>query len=298
MSLHKALKPIIFRSVLEYRAWRHQQATKALTIGFVPTMGALHAGHISLVHQAASENSLVVMSIFVNPAQFAPNEDLDKYPRPIESDLAKICETGKVDAVFLPSAQDLYPSGIELDVQRQTGAFVSVLGLSHQLEGAVRPHFFRGVATVLAKFLNIIQPTILYLGQKDIQQSIVVRRMMRDLCYDAELRIGQTVRESDGLAMSSRNVYLSAENRKRATCLSRGLFAAEDAYKSGERNAETLRQCVRDILASEEGVEVEYVSVAHMDDLRELNMIEASPVVCSAAIRLGPTRILDNVILQ
>jgi pantoate--beta-alanine ligase len=261
-------------------------------------MGALHAGHLSLVRQAKQENSLVVMSIFVNPAQFAPHEDLDKYPRPIESDLAKIRETGQVDAVFLPSAQDLYPSGIELDLNKQSGAFVSVLGLSHQLEGAVRPHFFRGVATVLAKFLSIIQPAVLYLGQKDIQQSIVVRRMMRDLCYDAELRIGATVRESDGLAMSSRNIYLSPENRKRATCLSRGLFAAEQRYKQGERDATALRKAVSDVLTAESGIEIEYVSVAHMDDLRELETVTESPAVCSAAIRLGPTRILDNVILQ
>ena len=259
-------------------------------------MGALHAGHLSLAQQAARESSLVVMSIFVNPAQFAPHEDLDKYPRPIESDLNAIRAMRAVDAVFLPSMMELYPGGIELDVTKQTGTFVSVLGLSHQLEGSVRPTFFRGVATVLTKFLNIIQPSILYLGQKDIQQSIVVRRMMKDLCFDAELRVGKTVREADGLAMSSRNVYLTPIYRKKAPCLYRALQAAEAAYRAGESNCATLRETARSVLEAESGVEVEYVSVADMHNLEELDVIKDSAVI-SGAVRLGQTRILDNIIL-
>lgn len=294
--LRSALKPTIFKSFAEYRSWRKAQSA---TIGFVPTMGALHAGHLSLAKQAASENSLVVMTIFVNPAQFAPHEDLDKYPRPIASDLAKIKQQGTVDVLVLPSPADLYPSGIEQDVTKQSGAFVSVLGLSHQLEGSVRPDFFRGVATVLAKFLNVIKPTVLYLGQKDIQQSIVVRRMMRDLCYDVDLKVGATVRESDGLAMSSRNVYLTPEYRKKATCLIRALRHAEEMYKSGQRNCQALKERARGVLGAEEGVGVEYVSVADMETLQELEMVEVGGrAVLSAAVRLGPTRILDNVILE
>lgn len=262
-------------------------------------MGALHAGHLSLAKQASAENSLVVMSIFVNPAQFAPTEDLEKYPRTIESDLAKIRKLGNVDVLFLPTAEELYPGGIEQDVSKQTGAFVSVLGLSHQLEGSIRPTFFRGVATVLSKFLNVVKPDILYLGQKDIQQSIVVRRMMRDLCYDCDLRIGKTVRESDGLAMSSRNVYLTPEYRSKATCLIRALSAAQEAYQAGEKNCAVLREIARGVLAAEEGVEVEYLSIANTTALGELDVLqEGQQAVISGAIRLGATRILDNIILD
>ena len=260
-------------------------------------MGALHAGHLSLVNQAARENSLVVLSIFVNPAQFAPHEDLDRYPRPLESDLAKVKETGCVDVVFLPSANELYPGGITLEVSKQSGAFVTVLGLSHQLEGSIRPTFFRGVATVLTKFLNVVRPDVMYLGQKDVQQSIVVRRMMRDLCFDTELRVGATVREPDGLAMSSRNVYLTPIYRRKATCLIRALRAVEEGYRHGERNCATLRQCARQVIDDESGVETEYVSIADPQTLEELDVLKSGAVV-SAAVRLGKTRILDNIIIE
>lgn len=292
----KALEPLIFRSFAQYRAWRN---TITSTIGFVPTMGALHAGHLSLARQAARENSKVVLSIFVNPAQFAPHEDLDKYPRPFESDLAKIRESGVVDILLLPSASDLYPSGIVQDVTHQTGAFVTVLGLSHQLEGSIRPTFFRGVATVLAKFLNVVRPTVLYLGQKDIQQSIVVRRMMRDLCFDAHLAVGETVREPDGLAMSSRNVYLDTANRARAPCLIRALRAAETAYRdAGERDCAKMKHAAQCVLDAEEGVEVEYLSVADTETLDELDVLRTGQqAVISGAVRLGRTRILDNIII-
>lgn len=296
VTINNTLKPTIFRSFAEYRSWRRLQ-TK--TIGFVPTMGALHAGHQSLAEQASTENSLVVMSIFVNPAQFAPHEDLDRYPRPIESDLAKIRSQGKVDILVLPSASDLYPTGIVQDVNQQTGAFVSVLGLSHQLEGSIRPTFFRGVATVLAKFLNAIQPTVLYLGQKDIQQSIVVRRMMRDLCYDTELRVGKTIREEDGLAMSSRNMYLTPENRIKAPCLIRGLRAAEKEFNKGQKDGAILKASVKRVIEAVPGVKLDYVSVADMNTLQELDVVRQDHgAVLSAAVKLGETRILDNIILQ
>lgn len=295
--MNSALKPTILRTFAEYRAWRYAQSK---TIGFVPTMGALHAGHLSLATQASRENGLVVMSIFVNPAQFAPTEDLEKYPRTLDADLDKIRKTGLVDILFLPSARELYPAGIEQDVTKQVGSFVSVLGLSHQLEGSIRPTFFRGVATVLTKFLNIIRPTRLYLGQKDIQQSIVVRRMMRDLCFDTELVVGATVREPDGLAMSSRNVYLTPENRLKATCLYRALRTVQDAFEvEGERSCERLKARAREILDGVDGIVVEYVSIADMHALVEMDHIGSGDVaVVSAAIRLGDTRILDNVILD
>lgn len=262
-------------------------------------MGALHAGHLSLASQARAENSLVVMSIFVNPAQFAPTEDLDKYPRTLATDLLAIQSTGDVDVLFLPTAKELYPSGIEQDVARQSGAFVSVLGLSHQLEGSIRPTFFRGVATILTKFLNVVQPTVLYLGQKDIQQSIVVRRLMQDLCYETTLTVGPTVREQDGLALSSRNIYLTPTDRRRASCLYRSLSAVADAYtRRGERNSAVLIGIARDILL-DQGVEIEYVSIADMINLKEVDVVpENQEIVVSAAIRLGATRILDNIILN
>ncbi|CCG83179.1 Pantothenate synthetase [Taphrina deformans PYCC 5710] len=291
-----SLKPLILRSTAEYRSWRRCQSS---TIGFVPTMGALHAGHLSLAQQARRETSLVVMSIFVNPAQFAPTEDLQAYPRTLDADLTEVRRAGTVDVLFLPTTQDLYPHGIEQDVTRQSGAFVSVLGLSHQLEGSIRPTFFRGVATILTKFLNVVRPDVMYLGQKDIQQSVVVRRLMADLCFDTVLRVGPTVRDPDGLALSSRNIYLGPQDRVRATCLYRALRAAETAFEQGETDGPTLRQAVRAVLDREEGVEVEYVSVADLQALREVDRLQhGQEVVVSAAVRLGATRILDNIILR
>lgn len=297
-------KPLrILRSVAEYRHWRGSLVPAQASIGFVPTMGALHAGHLSLAAMARKETSTVVMSIFVNPAQFAPHEDLARYPRTLESDIGQITASGAVDVLFLPTVADLYPSGgiEERDPARQRGTFIQVLGLSHQLEGSVRPSFFRGVVTVLAKFLNVVRPSDMYLGQKDVQQAIVVGRMMRDLCLETRLRVGPTVRESDGLAMSSRNVYLSPAERARATCLYRGLAAAETAYHGGrgERRGDVLRRKVAAVLEAETGVAVEYVSVADMETLEEVDVVaEGQRAVVSAAVRLGGTRILDNVILD
>lgn len=263
----------------------------APSIGFVPTMGALHAGHLALAKRARKESDLVVLSIFVNPAQFAPSEDLDKYPRTLDKDLEAIVATAEpvmpytngtashaangystnshsngttdganaqpelrsaVDVILLPSARELYPTGITQDVSAQRGAFIAVHGLSHQLEGLVRPHFFRGVSTVVHKLLAIVRPTTLYLGQKDVQQCVVVRRMMTDLLWhlDTNLVVGETVREQDGLAMSSRNVYLSQRDRKTAPRLYRALQAARQAYLAGEvRDAEEVKNICRRHLA-------------------------------------------------
>ena len=355
-----AAAPRIIRTFAEYRAWRaslpltttsstrgtqtptHATATvvsgRPPTIGFVPTMGALHAGHLALARRARAETDLVVMSIFVNPAQFAPTEDLGRYPRTLEADLARIAETADlstatesgpprsaVDILILPQAHELYPTGIVQEVSSQRGAFVSVHGLSEQLEGSVRPHFFRGVATVVHKLLAGVRPDVLYLGQKDVQQSVVVKRMMTDLLWhlDTALRIGETVRETDGLAMSSRNVYLSPEARRTAPILYAALAAAKQAYThGGERDAQRICDIARSTLeranessSSTTHVEIEYVNVNDNVDLGDWHGTLPAPpapttaggpprqpqdkiAILSAAIRLGPTRILDNVLLN
>lgn len=257
------------------------------TVGFVPTMGALHAGHLSLVRRAREENAHVAASIFVNPAQFGPKEDLAAYPRPLERDL-ELLEKAGVALVLVPEPAAVYPPGFE--------TWVEPGPLAARLEGERRPGHFRGVLTVVAKLLNAVEPDRAYFGQKDAQQAVLIRRMARDLDVAAEVVVCPIVRESDGLAMSSRNVYLSAEERKAAPVLARALAAASLAWDAGERRGDALRRVALAVLASEPLALPDYVSAADADTLEETGG-EARRLLLSTAVRFGATRLLDNVVL-
>lgn len=256
-------------------------------IGFVPTMGYLHAGHISLAQRARAECASVVASIFVNPTQFGPNEDLAKYPRDLPRDLA-LLESAGVDLVWTPTPEIMYPSGYQ--------TWVQVEGLTKGLEGDVRPGHFRGVSTVVAKLFNAVGPDKAYFGQKDAQQAAVICQMVRDLDFPVEVVVCPIVREPDGLAMSSRNVYLSVDERQAATVLFRSLSAAKTAYDSGERNAEALRALVREIVAGETLAHLQYISCADYDTLEELETLGGKTLL-SMAVHLGKTRLIDNFVL-
>jgi pantoate--beta-alanine ligase len=257
-------------------------------LGLVPTMGYLHAGHLSLVRQARAECGAVAASIFVNPTQFGPREDLSRYPRDLKRDLGLLRQE-HVDLVFAPSVDEIYPPG--------WSTFVDVRDVTEMLEGAVRPGHFEGVATVVCKLFNIVQPTRAYFGQKDAQQTVVVRKMARDLDMALDVVVVPTMREPDGLAMSSRNVYLSAEQRRAAAVVYRALGAAGACYAAGERDAEALRQAMRAVLAAEPLADPEYVSVADALTLRELDQVGAAGALCSLAVRFGTTRLIDNLLL-
>lgn len=256
-------------------------------VGLVPTMGYLHEGHLSLVRRAKEECDHVVVSIFVNPTQFGPNEDLAKYPRDLDRDLSLLEPLG-TDLVWTPSAEEMYPQGYQ--------TWVEVEAITRPLEGAMRPGHFRGVTTVVAKLFNAVQPHKAYFGQKDAQQAAVIRQMTRDLSYPIEIVVCPIVREADGLAMSSRNVYLDAEERKAATALFRALSAAKELYEAGERNAETLRRKMKEVLAGEPLAEVQYVSCADYDTLEELDTVKGRTLL-SMAVFIGKTRLIDNFVL-
>src|SRR5688500_15360976 len=256
-------------------------------IGFVPTMGALHAGHLALVERARAGGAFVVMSIFVNPLQFGPGEDFTRYPRDAEGDSARAREAG-TDLLFMPTAADMYEQG--------PAAVVTPRVAADLWEGRVRPGHFEGVLTVVAKLFNIVQPDVAVFGQKDIQQATLVRAMVRDLDMPLEIVVAPTVREADGLAMSSRNSYLDAAARERARALTGALRAVQAAHASGERSAVTLEEIARAHLA-ERGVEdVDYIAVADPNTLEPLTQADAGAIVALAA-RVGRTRLIDNVIL-
>ena len=257
-------------------------------VGLVPTMGYLHEGHLSLVRRARKECDHVVVSIFVNPTQFGPKEDLSKYPRDLDRDLSLLNPLG-VDLIWMPTAEIMYPPGFQTWVEVET--------ITQPLEGTSRPGHFRGVTTVVAKLFNAVQPHSAYFGQKDAQQAAVIRQMARDLNFPIEIVICPIVREPDGLAMSSRNVYLEPEQRKAATVLSRALQAAKEAYEEGERDADTLRGKMKEVLASEPLANVQYVSCADYDTLKELNTVTGKALL-SMAVFIGKTRLIDNIVLE
>jgi pantoate--beta-alanine ligase len=256
-------------------------------VGLVPTMGYLHEGHLSLVRRAKGECASVVVSIFVNPTQFGPNEDLAAYPRDMERDL-RLLEPLGVNLAWTPTPEIMYPSGYQ--------TWVQVEALTEPLEGAVRPGHFRGVATVVAKLFNGVLPARAYFGQKDAQQVAVIRRMALDLNFPLEVVVCPTVREPDGLAMSSRNAYLNSEQRRAATVLYRALTVAREAYKAGEQDAEKLRALMRETLAAEPLARMQYVSCADYDTLEELEQITGKALL-SMAVFVGKTRLIDNVVL-
>ena len=266
-----------------------RKARRTLTgpVGFVPTMGYLHAGHISLVQAARTECASVAASIFVNPTQFGPNEDLDQYPRDLPRDLA-LLEAAGVDLVWTPPLEVMYPPGFQ--------TWVEVEALTRRLEGEARPGHFRGVTTIVAKLFNAVGPDKAYFGQKDAQQAVVVRRMAKDLDFPIEIVICPTLREADGLAMSSRNIYLNPEERQAATVLFRALSAAKSVYDSGERAAEKLRALVRATVAAEPLARLQYVSCADYDTLEELETVRGKALL-SMAVYMGKTRLIDNFVI-
>ena len=257
-------------------------------VGLVPTMGYLHEGHLALVRQARIENASVVVSIFVNPTQFDRREDFKQYPRDPQRDLA-LLEKEKTDIVFMPSADEMYPP--------QFSSWVEVGGVTERLEGASRPGHFRGVVTVVAKLFNIVQPTRAYFGQKDAQQAVVIKRMVADLNMNLEIVTVPTVREPDGLAMSSRNICLSPEERQAATVLYRALSLAQQLYSQGETNAQCLRQKMTELIQKEPLAKIDYVSVADPETLEELDKA-SSPALVSLAAKIGKTRLIDNIVLE
>lgn len=260
------------------------------SVGFVPTMGALHAGHARLIEVARQQSDVVVVSIFVNPTQFGPNEDYSRYPRTLDADL-DTCRRSGADLAFVPSAEDIYPPG-------PPATYVEVPGLSDVLEGAVRPGHFRGVATVVLKLFQIVGPDVAFFGQKDFQQQLVLRRMVSDLNVPVRIETVPTVREPDGLAMSSRNRYLDPDQRRAAAILSRALREADAAVRAGERSADRVRQILRSTLESERLASVDYAEVADADTLEPLDHLgEGRRGVALVAVRVGPARLIDNALL-
>jgi pantoate--beta-alanine ligase len=275
--------PVILTTPAAMRRWR---AANSGTVGFVPTMGYLHEGHMELVRRSIEENLHTVVSIFVNPTQFGPHEDFSKYPRDEVRDLAQLSAAG-VDAVYLPGGTDMYPEGYQ--------TYVDVERVTQPLEGSARPGHFRGVTTVVLKLFNAVNPDRAYFGRKDAQQLRVVQRMVRDLDLGVEVVPCNIVREPDGLAMSSRNVYLSGEQRAAATVLKRSLDHARGLWKRGERSAAALRNAVEGLIATEPLAELDYVSLADNLTLEELSGEVVRPALLSLVVKFGKTRLLDNV---
>ncbi len=259
------------------------------TVGFVPTMGALHEGHLTLVREARAANDIVIVSIFVNPKQFNSSTDLDKYPRDLTADAAMLAEY-EVDYIFAPEPHEIYPDGFS--------TYVSVEGLTDTLEGASRPGHFRGVATVVTILFNTIRPDRAYFGQKDAQQVAVIRRLRTDLGFETEIVIIPTIREESGLAMSSRNELLSSENRQKAAVIINALREAKLSFKKGERNAVHLTQMVKDHIATEPAATVDYVAVVNRDSLQSVDKIGDAETLIVVAVHLGGVRLIDNVILN
>lgn len=279
----------LLHTVAEVREFRQAQGQASL--GLVPTMGYLHDGHLALVRQARAENEWVGVSIYVNPKQFGPTEDLSRYPRDLERDLQLLAGAG-VDGVFIPDNEAMYPPDFQ--------SSVVVKGITQALEGARRPAHFEGVTTVVAKLFNIFQPTRAYFGQKDAQQVAVVRQMVRDLNFNLHLVVGPTVREADGLAMSSRNKYLTAEQRAAATALYRALRAAESRWRAGQRDSDALRAAMRQILDAEPLARIDYVSAADPATLQEYETVipVGAGVLLSMAVFFDRTRLIDNFLLD
>ena len=275
----------IVKTIQEIRALRQKLSG---TVGFVPTMGFLHEGHLALVKRARIENSAVIVSIYVNPTQFGPREDFGAYPRELERDLELLRKEG-VDIVFVPSDEEMYPP--------EFSSWVDVEKVTERLEGASRPGHFRGVATIVAKLFNIVQPSRAYFGQKDAQQAVVIKRVVADLNLGIEIVVVPTVRESDGLAMSSRNIYLSPGERQAATILFKALTLARQLRQGGEKDAGKIRRQVTSLIQKEPLAQIDYVSIADAETLEELNLIDR-PALASLAVRIVKTRLIDNMPLE
>ncbi len=258
------------------------------TIGLVPTMGALHEGHLSLIHEARALCDVVVVSVFVNPTQFGSGEDFASYPRDLTADAAMLAEYN-VDYVFAPAVEEIYPPGF--------ASYVTVEKISGDLEGASRPGHFRGVTTVVAILLNVVRPNFAFFGQKDAQQSVIIKRMVRDLALDTEVVVLPIVREESGLALSSRNAYLNKDERRAAAVLNHALKLARDAYEAGERNAPRLIDLTRAEIEKQPLARIDYISINHAETLEKLERLDDEPALLSLAVFIGKTRLIDNVML-
>lgn len=268
--------------VLEHRA-------NGMSIGFVPTMGFLHDGHCSLIRKAKQEHGIVIVSIFVNPSQFAPNEDYERYPRDLNRDAMLAREAG-CDLLFIPATETMYPKGFS--------STVTVDRITAVLEGKFRPSHFTGVTTIVAKLFNIVQPDAAYFGQKDAQQCVVIRKMVNDLNMPVMIAIVPTVRESDGLAMSSRNVYLSQDERRRATILHEALLQSERMIANGERSSQRIIQTMTDMIRSKDPTQIDYVEIVDGNDLRQKpEIMKGDQILIAVAVRFGATRLIDNAIV-
>jgi len=259
------------------------------TIGLVPTMGALHEGHLSLVREARRMCDVVVVSVFVNPTQFGPGEDYERYPRDLTKDTALLTDYN-VDYIFAPTVDEIYP--------KTFSTYVNVEGLSDQLEGASRPGHFRGVATVVTVLLNTVRPDFVFFGQKDAQQAIIIRRLIKDLAFDTEIVVLPTVREDSGLAISSRNLYLTPEEQQAAGIIHKALTQAKAAHKEGERSAAKLADLIRTTIEGEPRARVDYVSVTDAETLEKVDKIDERQVLIAVAAYIGKTRLIDNTILN
>jgi pantoate--beta-alanine ligase len=255
------------------------------SIGFVPTMGALHLGHLSLIKQAVHDNDLAVVSIFVNPTQFGPKEDLNKYPRMLKNDLALCRKTG-VDLVFLPEARIIYPEGF--------ATFVQVEGLSNLLCGISRPGHFRGVTTVVAKLLNIVGPDLLYLGQKDAQQAVIIKKMVRDLNFPVKVKVMPIVRQKDGLAFSSRNLRLNKIQKLQAAVLPKALGLAKSLIDHGQRDASRIMSRIKELIGKKKQLSIDYIAVVDLEKLMPIKKIDRDCLIC-LAVRIGRIRLIDNL---
>ncbi len=278
----------LVKTIQSVRALVKTARSNGRKIGFVPTMGALHIGHISLIESAVKDCGFVVVSIFVNPTQFGPSEDFDKYPRTLDADL-QICEKAGVDAVFVPADSEMYPT--------QNITWVNVEKLTTPLCGRFRSGHFRGVTTVCAKLFNIVLPDIAYFGQKDVQQAIVIKQMVKDLNMPLEITVCPTVRESDGLAVSSRNKYLSPENRKNAALIYKSLQKCSVLIKQGTKETQTIIDQMRNILSRMPGANIEYVSIVNADNLQPLDNISGR-ALAAVAVNIGETRLIDNILVD
>ncbi|MEI6153369.1 MAG: pantoate--beta-alanine ligase [Deltaproteobacteria bacterium] len=279
---------LIIETVKEMQHTAETLRREGKRIGFVPTMGYLHEGHLALVRKARELSDIVVVSIFVNPAQFGPNEDLDKYPRDMERD-KNLLEQEKTDIIFFPGRKEIYPESYS--------TYIQVRGLEDHLCGLSRKGHFVGVATVVAKLFNIVKPHYAVFGQKDYQQLIVIERMLKDLNMDLEIVPFPTIRENGGLAMSSRNTYLSPEEREKGLLIYTSMKKVEELFKNGERDAAVLRKEAEKILSSRDGIDIEYVSISDAETLTELVHIHNNKAVLAIACRVGKTRLIDNTIL-
>jgi len=259
------------------------------TIGLVPTMGTLHEGHLSLVREARRMCDVVVVSVFVNPTQFGPGEDYERYPRDLTRDTALLTDYN-VDYIFAPAVEEIYPKGFS--------TYVTVEGLSDQLEGGSRPGHFRGVATVVTILMNTVRPDFAFFGQKDAQQGLIIKRLVKDLAFDTEIVVLPTVREDSGLAISSRNLYLTQDEQKSAAVIHQALMRAKTAYKEGERSAGRLETLVRSTIEVEPRARVDYVSVTDAETLERIDKIDERPILIAVAAYIGKTRLIDNTILN